>query len=397
MANIQERRDKEGKLISFSIRVYRGRGADGKQLKPATTTFDVKPTWKEETARKKATEFAATFEEKIKKGLISDNKQKFASYCDYVISLKEQRGELKHTTAVRYRELTQRIYAVIGHLRITDVRTDILNDFYTSLAADGMNKRTGGGLSAKTIIEHHRLISSVLAQAVKEGLLPYNVAERTTLPKMQKKDVNYFQPEQVEQIRNALENEPIKWKTIVHLFLITGARRGEILGLKWKNVDFEKNQIYICNNVLYTSDRGIYEDTPKTEKSIRYIALPKETMMLLQQYRAWQNEYKLSVGKAWKEKDFVFTQEDGEPMHPDSVTDWLKKFSKRNNLPHINPHAFRHTMASILYYNGVDTISISKRLGHAQPSTTANIYAHVIEQADKENADIIANVFLKKA
>ena len=84
-------------------------------------------------------------------------------------------------------------------------------------------------------------------------------------------------------------------------------------------------------------------------------------------------------------------------MHPDSVTDWLKKFSKRHGLPHINPNAFRHTMASMLYFNGVDSVSISKRLGHAQVSTTANIYAHVMEAADQKNADILADVFLKKA
>ena len=84
-------------------------------------------------------------------------------------------------------------------------------------------------------------------------------------------------------------------------------------------------------------------------------------------------------------------------MHPDSVTGWLDKFAKRHNLPHINPHAFRHTMASMLYFNGVDSVSISARLGHAQVSTTANIYAHVMEQADEKNADILADIFLKKA
>ena len=77
-------------------------------------------------------------------------------------------------------------------------------------------------------------------------------------------------------------------------------------------------------------------------------------------------------------------------MHPDSVTDWLGKFSQRHNLPHINPHAFRHTMS------GVDSVSISQRLGHAQVSTTANIYAHVMEHADQKNADILANVFFHK-
>lgn len=396
MANIQERRDKDGNLVSYSIRVYRGRGLDGKQLKPATATFEVKPTWTEKSARKKAEAFAATFEKDIKEGRTTDSRQKFAVYCDYVIDLKEQRG-LKHSTAVRYRELTGRIYPAIGHLKMIDIRADILNDFYTSLAAPGMNKETGGGLSAKTILEHHRLISTVLTQAVKEGLIPYNIAERATLPRAEQKEVNYFQPEQVEAIRDALQTEPLKWKTLVHMLLVTGARRGEILGLKWDKVDFENNQVYICNNLLYTSDRGVYEDTPKTKKSIRYIALPAETMRLLQEYRFSQLEQRLSMGDRWTDRNFVFTQENGNPMHPDSVTDWLTKFSKRHDLPHINPHAFRHTMASILYYNGVDTISISKRLGHAQPSTTANIYAHVIEEADQKNADIIANVFLKKA
>ena len=97
------------------------------------------------------------------------------------------------------------------------------------------------------------------------------------------------------------------------------------------------------------------------------------------------------------DEGFLFAQDNGNPMHPDSVTDWLKKFSKRHGLPHINPNAFRHTMASMLYFNGVDSVSISKRLGHAQVSTTANIYAHVMEAADQKNADILADVFLKKA
>ena len=120
-------------------------------------------------------------------------------------------------------------------------------------------------------------------------------------------------------------------------------------------------------------------------------------MSLLREYRFSQLEQRFAMGDRWHNRDFVFTQENGEPMHPDSVTDWLTKFSKRHDLPHINAHAFRHTMASILYFNGVDSISISKRLGHAQPSTTTNIYAHIIEEADKKNADIIADVFLKKA
>ena len=395
MASLQERRDKDGKLVSYSIRVHRGRGADGRQLKPWTATFKVQPTWSEKTARKKAEAFAATFEKECREGVTTDSRQKFAAYCEYVIQLKEQRGA-KHSTIVRYKELTTRIYPAIGHIKLRDLRADQLNDLYTLLAQDGQNKRTGGKLSAKTILEHHRLISTVLEQAVKEGLVPFNVAARATLPKVARKEVNYFQPEQVEAIRDALEREPIKWKTLIHLFLITGARRGEILGLKWNRVDFEGNKIHICNSILYSPDVGIYESTPKTATSDRFVSLPAETMQLLKQYRVWQAQERLRLGEYYQDQGFLFAQDNGKPMHPDSVTDWLKKFSKRHGLPHINPHAFRHTMASMLYFNGVDSVSISKRLGHAQVSTTANIYAHVMEEADQKNADILADVFLKK-
>lgn len=396
MANIQERRDKSGKLISYSICVHRGRGADGKQIKPWTATFEVSPTWTEKSARKKAEAFAATFEKECREGVTSDSRLKFEEYCNYVIDLKEQRG-IKHSTIVRYKELAVRIYPAIGHIKLKDIRADHLNSLYTALAMSGQNKRTGEGLSAKTILEHHRLISTVLDQAEKEGLVPFNVAAKATLPKINKKEVNYFQPEQVAAIRDALEEEPMKWKVLTHIFLITGARRGEILGLKWSAVDFAGNRIHICNNILYSPDVGIYEDTPKTVTSDRWITLPDETIQLLRKYQVWQNTERLRLGEYYQNQNYLFAQDNGSPMHPDSVTDWMNKFSKRHELSHINPHAFRHTMASMLYFNGVDSVSISKRLGHAQVSTTANIYAHVMEAADRKNADILAGVFLKKA
>ena len=334
MANIQERRDKAGRLISYSIRVHRGRGPDGKQLKPWTATFEVSPTWTEKSARKKAEAFAATFEKECRAGVTTDSRQKFEPYCEYVIAMKEQRGA-KHSTIVRYKELTERIYPAIGHIKLKDLRADHLNSFYTVLGKPGQNKRTGSGLSAKTILEHHRLISTVLDQAEKEGQVPFNVAAKATLPKVTKKEVNYFQPEQIAAIRDALKQEPLKWETLTHLFLLTGARRGELLGLKWSAVDFEKNRVHICNNVLYAPDRGIYEDTPKTATSDRYITLPAETMQLLRTYRAWQNTERLRLGEFYENQGFVFSQENGSPMHPDSVTDWMSKFSKRHGLPHI--------------------------------------------------------------
>ena len=133
------------------------------------------------------------------------------------------------------------------------------------------------------------------------------------------------------------------------------------MGLKWDRVDFEQGTIRIDNNVLYVPGVGLYEDTPKTEKSKRTIALPPQTIELLRQYKKCQEVEIKRLGNYYRDQNFLFAQEDGSPMHPDSVNTWLDRFSKRHGLPHINPHAFRHSMASLLFYKGIKewTASVS--------------------------------------
>lgn len=254
-------------------------------------------------------------------------------------------------------------------------------------------------LSNKTVCEYHRLISTILAQADKEMLIPFNPASKATPPKLKHKDANYFELEDVEKILACVENEPLKWKVIVHLLIITGCRRGEIAGLKWDCIDWKNNRIHICRNLLYSVEIGVYEDSTKTEESDRYVALPAETMELLKEYRRFYLSRANAFGSLWHNTNYLFFQETtdnaGEPMNPDSINKFLQGFSKRHNLPHINPHAFRHTQASILYFNGIDSVSISKRLGHSKVSTTSDIYAHIIKQADKQSAETIADVILR--
>lgn len=266
-----------------------------------------------------------------------------------------------------------------------DEKVDILFSIESSAAT----------LSSKTILEHHRLIRTILAQAEKEMLVPYNAAAKATPPKPAKQEVNYFQIDDIVRIREALEQEPLKWQVITHLLIVTGCRRGEIMGLRWSRVDFSNNQIKIDATLLYSPKRGIYEDTTKTG-AVRFIKLPKETMALLREYRRWYLEQRLKSGDRWKNTDFLFSKDNGEPMIPDSITAWLRKFSARHGLPHINPHAFRHTMASVLISNGKDVVSISKRLGHANVSTTTDIYSHIIQEADERASECIADVLLRR-
>lgn len=377
---------------AYQIRVSCGYNAAGKHIM-RSHTWKPEPGMTAKQTEKELQRQIVAFENKVKQGYAAENRLTFERYAEYVMQLKETKGK-KHRTLDRYTEMLQRINPAIGYIKIEDIRPGHLNDFYAQLAKPGQNKKTGGRLSNKTILEHHRLISTILAQAEKEMLIPYNPACRAEPPQPQKKEVTYFQPDEIIAIRDALEIEPIKWRTATHLLLITGCRRGEIMGLKWAKVDFDNNRIHIDNNLQYTATRGLYEETPKTAASVRNIKLPAETMQLLWQYRSWQARQRLASGDRWTYTDYVFTQENGKPMHPDSLTDWLGKFSKRHDLPHINPHAFRHTMASILYFNGMDSVTISKRLGHAKVSTTADIYAHIIQEADERAAECIGDVVL---
>ena len=273
-------------------------------------------------------------------------------------------------------------------------------------------------LSEKTILEHHRLVRLILGQAEKEMLIPYNPATRIINPPKREKSkpAEYYELEELELIREKLEKEPLKWRVITTLLIVTGARRGEIMGLKWSAVDLENRKLYIRNNLLYEKERGIYQDTVKTEDSERTITIPEETAELLAEYREWWVQFRKDSGTLWnmfielpdgngvmhKERaDHLFLQDRdpnkyGYPMHPDSPTDWLDKFSEREGLPHIHPHAFRHTLASILCLNGIDIVSISKWLGHGNVTTTMNIYQHVLEQGKEKIADCVSDVILKK-
>lgn len=153
----------------------------------------------------------------------------------------------------------------------------------------------------------------------------------------------------------------------------------------------------ICvRETLLAVETGVYQDTPKTRESHRCINIPPETADLLREYRRSQSEIRTILGDRWEETGYVFTRENGRPMHPDSVNGWLSHFSERHGLPHINPHAFRHSMASILINSGTDILSISKRLGHANTSTTLNFYGHILQKADAQSAECIANVLLRK-
>lgn len=280
----------------------------------------------------------------------------------------------------------------------------LIQEVKVEAIAQAMGKRLGDvftveydmePLSDKTVLAYHRLISIILAQAEKEMLVPYNAAAKATPPKAAKKAPNYFQPETISEILKALEAEPLKWQLITHMLLVTGCRRGEIMGLKWDKVDFKTNRVKIDRELIISKSKGVHESTTKTN-DIRYLTLPTETMVLLRKHKREQLRLQLANGDRWIDTGYVFTQDNGDHMNPDSVTGWLYGFSRRHGLPHINPHAFRHTVASVLLANGTDIVTVAAQLGHASASTTENFYAHIIEENKAKASECIADVLLRK-
>ena len=257
-----------------------------------------------------------------------------------------------------------------------------------------------GGLSDKTILHHHKLISSILAQATRDRLIPFNIADRNYMkaPRQERKEAAFLDDEQARHVLMLLENEPIKWKTIMYLLLYSGIRRGELLGLEWKDVDFENKVIHICRTSQPVDHMGIITKAPKNDTSYRTIKLSDMMFDQLREYRQYWEQLRIDLEDIWQESiiitladgskqcvpnDRLFTKDDSTPMNPYSVTDWVNKFVKRNNLPHFTPHSLRHTHATLLIAEGVSIPTVSRRLGHSSIATTSKIYVHAIQSADE--------------
>lgn len=242
-------------------------------------------------------------------------------------------------------------------------------------------------LAAGTIHTYHRVLSAVLYQAVKWGYIKENPAARANLPSIANRKAAYLDEPDARRLLELLKDEPIKWRTIITFDLLSGLRRGELAGLRWQDVDLREQTIIIKQTSNYLPGKGVYVDTPKTTTSNRPLKLARSAFLLLMEYKQWQDELKKSLGDAWRDEDGrIFTSDDGAPIFPDSITKWFTDFVKRTGLPKVTVHSLRHTYASLMIADGVPLVVVSHQLGHAQTSTTANIYAHVIASAEAKAA-----------
>ena len=382
----------------YEIRVSCGRDINGKKIEKSTT-WKPDPAMTEHQKQKELERQMFLFEQKVKNGICPDGSITFKQLSERWM---EEYGKMRlsPTTYNRYAEYLKRINQAIGHIKLKDLKPLHLNSFYANLSEPGMNLHCKKGkdgkpigdrcLSPKTIQDHHRLISSILNTAVRWELTDRNVASGATPPKPSGEDIECLDEAQVKRLIQLLADEPIQYRTMITLLIYTGLRRGELNGLEWKDIDFEARTLTVARSSLYIGNGQAITKEPKTRSGKRKLTLSNTACMLLREYKAWQDKRKAELGDQWQEHDRLFTQWNGVPIHPQTISDWFRKFLNRHKeLPRVRLHSLRHSNATLLISEGVDIRTVSNRLGHAQTSTTLNIYSHALQSRDAAAADCL--------
>ena len=388
--------EKRGKN-SYRLTVSEGFDLNGKPMIHRKTVHGTKKDAEVELAK---------FVTEIQNGLVIDGKSlKFSEFTEI---WKRDYGskELAPSTYKRYcRMLETRLLPYFGHFYINKIKPTDIMKFYDLLEKDTQLVRKKGNngsktrkpLSGKTILEHHRLLRAMLHKAVYWQLIVANPAERVQPPKARKPKRRSYDDEQTKILLENLEllsSEDTKYKVAIILTVFTGVRLGELMGLEWTDVDFKNGIISINRSSQYLSDMGVFTKVPKTESSIREIAIPEFIISLLEEYKLWYEEQKSIYGELWTNSDRLFVQADGKPMHPSTISKWFVKYVGQIGLPVINFHGLRHTNASLLVAQNIDIAVISARLGHAQISTTLDFYVHPLLSHNRKAGYALENLLL---
>ena len=395
MAGSIEKRGKD----SYRLVCYHGFDLDGRSIRHTKTVHCSKKEAKIELAK---------FVADVQNGMVIEGKSlKFSEFTEI---WKRDYGskELAPSTYKRYcRMLETRLLPYFGHFYVNKIKPTDIMQFYDLLSKDTqlVRKKDNGGnktlkpLSGKTILEHHRLLRAMLHKAVYWQVIVSNPAERVQPPKAKKPKRKYYDDDQCKILLENLEQldeEQIKYKTAIILTVFTGVRLGELMGLEWDDINFREGIVSINRSSQYLADTGVFTKVPKTESSIREVAIPDFVISLLEEYKLWYEEQKSLYGELWINSNRLFVQADGKPMHPSTISKWFVKFIGQIGLPVINFHGLRHTNATLLIAQNIDVAVVAARLGHAQITTTFNFYVHPIIAHNKKAGFALENLLLSK-
>jgi len=369
----------------YTIVIDKGRNADGERDREYIPT--------EITNKRKAQEEADRILLEYRNGnYIPPSSLTFSEYLD--VWLKDYGLQKLSDRTYEFYDCMFRLHTKpqLGSNLLDQLQPLHIQRYYNYLRGESRKDGKTGGLSEATIFKHHCILHKALKTAVKWKMIRENPADFVEIPKRPDSDTaSYYEPEQAVTMLKCASNEPIDKYAMISIAVYGGTRRGETIGLRWQDIDWDNCVLKIRQTVQYTKQRGIFIKGTKSKKGKRDIKVPESVIDSLKIHQANQQKLKDDLQTDYIDNDLVFCQDDGKPMFPDTITSWFQKFLKKHNLPKIRFHDLRHTNITIMIANKIPDIEIARRAGHADPATPHRLYGHVYASMKDEAANAIEN------
>jgi integrase len=303
-----------------------------------------------------------------------------------------KKGEIKPKTYDDYEYLIeQHIIPEIGAILLKNLKTNDLQSLY--------NRKSESGLSPRTVRYIHSVLHNALNQAVRGEIITRNVSDATSLPRREKKEMRVLSLEEQEKLIHVLQNDEHGFPFL--FALATGLRKGELLGLRWKDVNFDENLINVRRNLSYIKNRDpegttkykLITQEPKTERGQRSIPMPESIVVMLGYHQQQQKKNKELYAEKYIDNDLVFPSQLGTAMDPSNFSKRFYALVKKSGIEMANVHATRHSYATRLLEANVHPKIVQDLLGHSSISITLNTYSHVMPELKQEASEKLNGLF----
>jgi integrase len=289
-------------------------------------------------------------------------------------------------TYVNHRGLLyNHVIPVLGKVRLQQVTPEKLEMLYALLQQEK-------NLKASSIKIIHSILGKAFGHAVRRKIISHNPCDLAVKPRVEKFDIQPLNEEQAKRLVEAVRGD-LLFEGLITVTVTLGLRRGEVLGLKWDDIDFVNKCLYVRRSTSRVGKYGIVEKEPKTKSGLRKISLPDFLIDILKRHQERQQEHKAKVGTTWKDSGYVFCNSVGNFYHESNLTVRYKRLLQRAGLPEIRFHDLRHSAATILLSMGVNPKVVQELLGHSSFVTTMNTYAHVLPSMQQEAVQKLDNFY----
>ena len=380
---ISRRKDKSGKTVSWRGAVTVGMNPDG--------TLDRR--WVSGKTQDEVREGMRRLHSELHTGMLADaDGLSVAAYLERWIEHKAR--DTRPNTARSYRD-TVRLYLAphLGRVKLDKLRPLDLERMLTALL--------GAGKSPALVAYALRVLKMALRQAVMWGLVPRNVGDAVRPPRVERKEMEVWTPGEVASFLEVAQAHRLH--ALFHLAVMTGMRRGEVLGLKWSDIDWERKRLTVRHNLVevrkeygQTAVKGFLDvGDPKTYASRRPVALSPGTLAVLEAQRERQGRERAALGEAYQDDGLVFASEVGTPTHPRNLERAYYVLRERAQVSKIRFHDLRHTAASLMARKGVSIKAISEQLGHEDVAFTMRVYTHLYDEQREVAALDMSDLFTR--